>query len=113
MNTVAIATAAAVVLGVVFLVEGIRARSESAKRGRAEALHASYFVKDRSSLYLVAGVLFVAAGGVAAVLGGQLLTTSQLLASLISNNALERTVNHRGALCLRERALCPAAQLGR
>jgi hypothetical protein len=30
-----------------------------------------------------------------------------------SNNTLERTVNHRGALCHCEWASCPAAQLGR
>jgi hypothetical protein len=29
------------------------------------------------------------------------------------DNALERTVNHRGALCLCESASWPAAQLGR
>jgi hypothetical protein len=31
----------------------------------------------------------------------------------MSNNALERIVNHRGALCLCESASWPAAQLGR
>jgi hypothetical protein len=33
--------------------------------------------------------------------------------TLLPNNALEWTVNHRDALCLRESASCPANQLGR
>jgi len=37
----------------------------------------------------------------------------EVLVAMPPNNALERTVNHRGALCLCERVSCPAAQLGR
>jgi hypothetical protein len=33
--------------------------------------------------------------------------------TVLSNNALERTVKHRGALCMCEAAAWPAAQLGR
>ena len=35
------------------------------------------------------------------------------MSDLRRNNALERTVNHCGARCLRERPSCPAAQRNR
>jgi hypothetical protein len=39
--------------------------------------------------------------------------SARLSFNMRSNNALERTVNHPGALCHCESASCPAARLGR